>query len=416
MNKRIPLIDSNIFFVSIVGIFIISMAFVACARDGRDLRVGLFGVEQVLQKKSPYDNPTDPARTIFRYAPGITILQYPFLLKAKLIAPFEFSDIIPSILLWYLIKMILLFLTCVILLKLIPSISRQESWYNLKLSILLAIPLIGYELSNSQNKLPALFFVLASLYFFEKDRLFVSGILFNIALTIYIPLVIFIIYFFLKNKKFIFSFIVSALIVFIVVPSLIFGLNFNTFLLKEWFLRTLKPFMFTNSYSTYIDLRGSSQSISSAIGRIFVIGKAGNFRYFIAPAHIHLIVKAFYALVVSFSLLAVWKQSQTFSKGLAYSILLILALILPQYCIYYSWAWTFVFYFSIFNYVSFPGIPQKEKKVLLSLAFLLFLSICLIGFDSLKHLSVIFWMTILLWSAITASLISSKSSLVEKGQ
>ena len=56
--KRI--ISFNLIFGIIIAMFIPAMAVVACRRDGRDLRVGLFGVEQVLQKKSPYDNPTDP--------------------------------------------------------------------------------------------------------------------------------------------------------------------------------------------------------------------------------------------------------------------------------------------------------------------------------------------------------------------
>ena len=398
MTKRIPIIDSNIFFIAIAGIFIISMAFISCDRGGKDLKVGLFGVEQVLQKRSPYDNPTDPNRPLFRYAPGFVILQYPFLLKAKRVAPFEFKDIALSALLWYLVKILFLLITGLILFKIIPSVSKEVSLRNIKISFLMAMPLIGYELSNGQNKLLALFFVIASIYFFEKNRLYLSAILFNLALTIYIPLVLFVLYFILKNKKFILSFILAALIVFIIAPSLVFGFNFNSYLLKEWFVRALKPFIFTNSYSSYIDLRDSSQSLPSVIGRIFVLGNARNFKYFISPVFIHIIIKVLSAIIVLFSCFAIWKQSKTFSKGLSYSVFLILALILPQYCIYYSWSWIFVLYLAVFNYISYPEVAMRNKRILLFLICISFLSICLISFHSLKHLSLIFWTTILLWS------------------
>lgn len=283
MIKRVPIIDSNAFFIAVVSVFIIAMAFTTYERGGKDLKVGLFGVEQVLQKKSPYDNPTDPNRPLFRYAPGFVILQYPFLLKAKMVAPFKFQDITPSVLLWYWTTIVFLLITGLILFKIIPASSKEAGLRNIKISFLMAMPLIGYELSNGQNKLLALFFIMASIYFFEKKRLFLCAILFNLALTIYIPLVLFVLYFILKDKKFILSFILAALVVFIIVPSLVFGFNFNAHLLKQWFSRAIKPFIFTSSYSSYIDLRESSQSLPSAIGRIFVLGKTGNFQYFIPP-------------------------------------------------------------------------------------------------------------------------------------
>ena len=397
MEKKAPVFNFNIFFIAIISLFVVVMAFVACQRGGRDLKVGLFGAIQTLEKKSPYDNPTDPDRPLFRYAPGFAILQYPFLLKAKMTSPFEFENITLSVLLWYLIKIVLLFITGFMLFRLIPCVSKEMSLRNLKISFLLALPLIGYELSNSQNKLPALFFIIASIYFFERDRRFIAAIFFSIALTIYIPLVFFILYFILKDKKFIFSFITAVFIVFIVLPSLVFGFNFNIYLLKEWFDRAIKPFMLTNSYSSYIDLRASSQSLSSAVGRMFVSGSTGNFKYLISPNAIHIIIKALSAIIVLFSGFAIWKQSKDVSKGLGYSIFLILALILPQYCIYYTWGWVFVLYFSVFNYISYPGVASGKKKILLSSVCISFLSICLIGFSSLKHLFLIFWATVIMW-------------------
>ncbi|MDP3789808.1 MAG: hypothetical protein Q8R48_05335, partial [Candidatus Omnitrophota bacterium] len=138
--KRI--IDSNIIYGTIIIIFVFSLFAVTTARGGKDLKVGLFGVEQVLEKKSPYDNPTDPDRPLFRYAPGFTILQYPFLLESKMYAPFKFSDITPSVEAWYWTEILALLASAMILLKLIPAPSPETGIRNLKIAFLLALPFI----------------------------------------------------------------------------------------------------------------------------------------------------------------------------------------------------------------------------------------------------------------------------------
>jgi len=389
--------DSHYIFAIIIAIFILSLGFVICSRGGKDLKVDLFGVEQVLQKKSPYENPTDPNRPLFRYAPAFTILLYPFLLKSRMIAPFVFENIIPSALAWYLIVILSLFLSIKILLRLIPSPSQQIGMRNLKISLLLALPLIGYELSNSQNKLIALFFMLVAIFLFEKNRPFLSALCFNLALTIYIALLPIALYFIIRNRRFIFSFIVSVLIIFLIFPSLIFGIQFNIFLLREWFLRCLKPFFLTHSYATYIDLRPSSQSLPSAIGRIFVSGHTRTFQYLISPSMIHIIIRALSVTTVLFSCLAVWKSSRFILKGFNYAIFLMLALILPQYCIYYTWSWLFMFYFIILNYISFPEVSIGQKKILLTTTYALVILSCLVSIRIVDHFSFLFWATIALW-------------------
>jgi hypothetical protein len=399
------IINFNLVFGIIVAVFVITLAIVARNRGGRDLKVGLFGVEQVLQKKSPYENPLDPKRPIFRYAPGFAILQYPFLLKSKMVAPFEFQNIAPSIFAWYLAVILSLAASAVILLKIIPSAAKDISIRNLKVSFLLAMPLIGYELSNCQNKLIALFFMLLALFLFERKRLFWAALSFCLALTVYVALLPFLFYFVIREKKFILSFIVAVLIVFFVLPSLILGVKFNIFLLKEWFVRTLKPFFFTNSYAAYIDLRNSSQSLPSAIGRIFVSGKTGSFKYLISPLFVHIIIRVFSAIIVLLSCLAVWRSAKTAAKGLGYAIFLMLALILPQYCIFYTWAWIFVFYFAALNYISYPEVSGGRKRLLLASVFISYVPFCLMGVRLFNHLSLIFWATLILWAGMVSILI-----------
>jgi len=411
LNK---IIGSNLIFAIIIVSFVLGLAFITCNRRGRDLKVGLFGVKQVLQKKSPYENPTDPNRPLFRYAPGFAILQYPFMLKAKMIAPFQFKDITPSVLVWYFVKILFLFIMAWLLLKIIPARSKEISLRNLKISFLLALPLIGYELSNGQNKLVALFFMLLAIFLFEQSMLLPSAMFYCLALTVYLPLSFFIIYFILKRKmSFVISFAIAVLIVFVVFPSLVFGIGFNNYLLQEWFMRTIKPFSFTKSYVTYIDLRDSSQSLPSAIGRIFVSQQFRNFQYHISPIYIHFIIRIFSAIIIFASCMAVWKRLKLNTKGLDYSIFLILALILPQYCIFYTWSWVFVLYFAIFNYISFLEVATWEKRFLFSLFVISYTSICLIGFHAFNHLSLIFWATLVLWLGMVVFLLR-KSFLEHK--
>jgi len=400
------LIDSNLFLGFIIFAFIIGMVFTVCIREGKDLKVGLFGVVKTLQKESPYENPTDPNRTIYRYAPGTAILQYPFLLKSEMVAPFQFKNIIPSVISWFLFEILSLIISAWMLLKLIPSISREVSMRNLKISFLMALPLIGYELSNCQNKLVALCFMLIALFLFEKNKLFLSAAFFNLALTVYIALLPFVLYFLLEKKaKYLVNFILGALLVFIILPSMAWGFSFNNYLLKEWFNHALKPFFFTNSYVTYIDLRHSNQALPGVIGRLFVLGETGSFKYLIPPFFIHAIIRVISAGIVISSCAAVWKPLKAGSKGLAYAIFLILALILPLYVIYYTWAWMFVIYFAVLNYASYPQTPKQSKKILLGLAFLSYAAILLMGFDKLNYFSLIFWATLLLWLGIVATLI-----------
>ncbi|MGD0336162.1 MAG: glycosyltransferase family 87 protein [Candidatus Omnitrophota bacterium] len=401
MLRRI--LTSNYFFAATAAIFIISLACATVAREGKDLKVGLFGVEQVLNKKSPYDNPTNPSRPLFRYAPAFTILQYPYLLKSEMTAPFEFKKIAPSVIAWYLTVILCLFISAWLLPKIIPAADDKAAFENLKISFLLSLPAIGYELSNGQNKLFALCLMLIAVYLFERKKMFFSSIFFNLALTVYIPLVFFVLYFILKSKgKYIISFITGVFLVFILLPSLVLGLNFNLFLLKEWFMRCLKPFFLTNTYATYIDLRSSSQSLPSAIGRIFVSGHTGSFNYRISPVLIHLIIRFTTTAILLASCWATWKNSKAECRGLQYAIFLILALILPAYCIYYTWGWLFVVYFSAFNYMTFRENSEKTKKLLLFLVPILVIASCLFSLRPFNHLSLLCWTTLLFWGGLVS--------------
>jgi len=292
------------------------------------------------------------------------------------------------------------------LLKLIPSPSREIGCRNLKLSFLLALPLIGYELANCQNKILALFFMLAALLTFKENRVFLSALLFSLALTVYVPLVFFLLYFIIRKKEFIVSFVIAALVVFIVIPSLFFGLEFNNFLLREWFVRTLKPFSLTTSYESYIDLRASSQSLPSAVGKLFAFGKTWQFTYLLPPVVLHFIIRISTALIVFFSLLTTWRNRKEVSKGLEYAIFLILALILPQYCIYYTWAWLFVIYFAAFNYISYPDVPEERKAFLRALTLILIIGSYSIAVRFLNNISVLFWTTLIFWLGAVAVLMS----------
>jgi hypothetical protein len=404
------LIESNLIFGIFIAIFIISVGIAAVVRGGKDLKVDLFGVEQVLQKKSPYDNPNDPNRPIFRYAPPFALMMRPFLIGGKqipdqlLLSLSKYTNI--DIIIFYITKIFLLFLIVFFLLKLIPCSSLRRSGMNFKLAFFLSMPFIGYELTNNQNKLIALCFIIFSLYLFDQQRLWLSSLFFNLALVVYLPLIPFIIYFLKYRKKFIITFIVTFALVFIIIPSFIWGIHYNNFLLKDWFNRCLKPSFITKSYSTYIDLKRSSQSLPSAIGRIFVRGKTGNFQYLISPFFIHIIILFLSLLVSLLTFFAIWFSKDKY-KGLEFSTLLILSMILPQYCIYYTWAYLLVIYFSVFNYIDLNKDDISSKKILLTFCILVFITTCLIWINVIKYLSVLFWSTLALWLVMVYIMLKS---------
>jgi len=398
-------------FMTIVIIFIITMAIVTCIREGKDLKVGLFGVTQVLHQRSPYDNPTDTNRPIFRYAPGFTILQAPFLLTSKLVGPFEFEYILPSVFLWYLAEIIALLGSVILILKLIPAPSHETASRNLRISVILAMPLVAYELSNCQNKLMALAFVLLAVYMFEKKKEFLSAVFLSIALTIYIPLLFFAFYFIVRSRgRYMISLALAAVAVFLVIPSLIWGIDFNNFLLKDWYIRCLKPFFMTTSYATYMELRASSQSLPSAVARIFVSGKDMPYKYLISPTTLHILIRMLSTTILVISLLAVWRRLKPRSLGLSYALFLPLALIMPSYCIWYTWAWLFVIYYATLNYLSYRDIAKEDRKLLTATFIILLVSSYSIAIGPLNHISVMFWGTLLYWGSVAAVLIRNRKA------
>ena len=409
MNKL-----SNKIFVGIIAIFIITMAIVVCVRAGKDLKVGLFGVVQMLHRQSPYDNPTDASRPIFRYAPGFTILQAPFLLTSKLVGPFEFEHILPSVLSWYFTEILALFLSVFLIFKLIPAVSHEIAIRNLKVSLLLAMPLIAYELSNSQNKLIALALLLLAIYLFERDKQLLSAIFLSIALTVYIPLAFFAFYFIIRSRgRYIVNLILGGLIVFIIVPCMVWGIDYNNYLLKDWYTRCLKPFFLTTSYATYMELRPSSQSLPSAIGRMFVVGRSAPYKYLISPESIHIIIRIISTTILAISLLTVWRRLKPKLLGLSYAVFLPLVLITPSYCIWYSWSYLFVLYFATLNYMSYPDVGKREKDFLGIVLIILIISSYSIAIMLLNNISVMFWGTLFYWGSVSAVLL--KNSKVHNG-
>jgi len=396
MNKL-----SDKIFIGIIAIFIIMMAIITGIREGKDLKVGLFGVEQMLHRQSPYDNPTDANRPIFRYAPAFTILQAPFLLMSKMTAPFEFEHILPSVMLWYIFEILALSLSVFLIVKLIPAASEEIAMRNLKVSIILAMPLIAYELSNSQNKLIALAFLLLAVYLFEKNKQFLSAVFLSIAMTIYIPLAFFAFYFIFRSRgRYIANLILGGLVVFIVVPTMVWGMDYNNFLLRDWYVRCLKPFFMTKSYATYMELRPSSQSLPSAIARIFVAGRSAPYKYSISPEALHILIRICSTSILAISLLTVWRRVKPRLLGLSYSVFLPLALITPSYCIWYTWAYLFVLYFATLNYISYPDVKKGQKVILAIALTVLLISSYSIAIGPLNNISVMFWGTLFYWGCV----------------
>ena len=411
LKKAWEFILNDKVFITIIAIFIITTAVVTCVREGKDLKVGLYGVVQMLHRQSLYDNPTDTNRPIFRYAPGITILQAPFLMMSEPAGPYEFKHILPSVFSWYLFEILAFLLSVFLIMKLFPAASAGIGRRNLKISILLAMPLIAYELSNSQNKLVALAFILLAIYMFEKDKQFLSAVFLSLAVTVYIPLAFFSLYFILRSRGiYIVNLILGGLVIFIVVPSAVWGIDYNNFALKDWYTQCLKPFFLTTSYATYMELRPSSQSLPSAIARIFVSGRHPPYKYLISPQALHILIRFFSTTILVISALAAWRRVKPKLSGLSYMVFLPLALITPSYCIWYTWAWSFVLCFAVLNYISYPGVTAGEKKILAAAVIVLIVATYSIAIGPLNNISVMFWGTLFYWACVTAVVLKGEKA------
>ena len=207
--------------------------------------------------------------------------------------------------------------------------------------------------------------------------------------------------------------ILGGLIVFIIVPCMVWGIDYNNYLLKDWYTRCLKPFFLTTSYATYMELRPSSQSLPSAIGRMFVVGRSAPYKYLISPESIHIIIRIISTTILAISLLTVWRRLKPKLLGLSYAVFLPLVLITPSYCIWYSWAYLFVLYFAVLNYMSYPDVEKREKTFLGIVLIILIISSYSIAIMPLNNISVMFWGTLFYWGSVSAVLL--KNSKVHNG-
>lgn len=415
----IKIITSNSAFMVLISLFVIVVGVVSIVRGGNDIKVDIFGAKEVQAGRSPYFNPTHPERTIYRYAPPFALMMYPFLAvnkifgitlsRADLNISFNYNNITVALVTFYIVKVLMLAGIAYLLLTAMPARCRGKGMNNFKIAFMLASPFIAYELVNNQNKIMALFFLILALALFERSRPWLSGIFFNLAIAIYIPLAAFIIYFLKYKRSYILIFFVTALIVFMVIPSLIVGFDYNNYLMKEWYERCLKPFFLSNSYSGYVvELRKNSQSLPSAVGRMFCERIPGSINYRISPASIGAIVKILSMLLVLLSILAVWLSSKR-EKGLQISVLLILSLLLPSYCLVYTWAYFLIIYFFMFDYISNSGAGDIIRKVFLGSGAGIFLAALLMTVEKTFYMSLLCWVTVALWACLVYAMFKSRT-------
>ena len=406
----IKIITSNTAFIILVSLFVVIVGAASIIRGGNDIKVDIFGAEEVHAGHSPYMNPNDPGRTIYRYAPPFAIMMYPFLAVNKIFgitlsrgdfsASFNYNNITATLTAFYTAKVLMLAGIAYLFLTYMPARRRDKSAVNLKIAFLLASPFIAYELVNNQNKLMALFFLVLALALFENSKPWLSGIFFNLAISIYIPLAAFLLYFLKYKKSYIMIFGITALIVFIIAPSLIIGFDYNNHLMKEWYVRCLKPFFFSSSYSDFmVELRKNSQSLPSAVGRIFCERTPNGINYHIPPAGISAIIRFLSIFLVISSVLAVWLSSKK-AKGLQISALLILSLLLPSYCLVYTWAYFFIVYFYMFDYMDKAGKDNGIRKIFLGSGIVFFLSMLLMVVEKTFYISLLCWATVILWACL----------------
>jgi hypothetical protein len=419
MTKITKIINSNTAFAVLVALFFVIVGIASVVRQGNDIKVDIYGAEEVQAGRSPYYNPHQPERTIYRCAPPFALMMYPFLAVNKLFgvelsradfsAAFNYNNITLTIIAFYTAKALMFVATLYMLLGLFPPKDRQRSIVNLKIAFLLSSPFIAYELVNNQNKLMALFFLMLALFFFERSRPWLSGIFFNMAMVIYIPLAVFMLYFLRYKKSYILMFLAGALVVFILLPSLIIGFDRASQLTLEWYQRCLKPFFFSGAYSEFmIELRKNSQSLPSAVGRMFCSRMPdGSLNYRISPQSIGLIIKILSALLVLSSMLGIWFSSKK-AAGLQVSALLLLSLLLPSYCLVYTWAYLAVVYFYMLDYVDNRRSGDIVKRLFLWSGAAIFAATVLMAVEATFYISLICWVTAVLCACLVFAMFKER--------
>ncbi|MCX6212957.1 glycosyltransferase family 87 protein [Spirosoma sp.] len=212
---------------SIVLAVIILAYCVFCAVQGGDFDVFLDAGHKLATQQNIYRPP---------FAKGLQYYYSPFF--ALLLLPFSYLPFVIPELAWLLLSTFLLYRIWVLTTRYLDMtvLTKKEHRIWIFAVFFLSLRFLLYNYSMIQMTIFLMWATLESLSLFEKNRPVVGGILFGFACTTKLLPLIFLPYLIYRRHFTGFAYTLLFFGFFLIAPALAFGFDFNTFLLKEWWL------------------------------------------------------------------------------------------------------------------------------------------------------------------------------------
>lgn len=198
--------------------------YVAAGRVMTDERANPYLAEDMIETE-PDGIVTPHAQ--YRYAPFFGISLYPISLLPKQVYIF----------LWLFLNAFLVVKTLMLFREFFPRLCEDRSSFLAvsAISIILCIRLIGQNFELGQTTIILVFLSFYSLYLSKQNKDLLAGLMLSLAIITKIMPLVLIGYFIYRGNFKTPTFTVLWTIVFVFLPALIVGWDYNTFLIKEWY-------------------------------------------------------------------------------------------------------------------------------------------------------------------------------------
>ncbi|SOD96975.1 glycosyltransferase family 87 protein [Spirosoma fluviale] len=198
-----------------------------CAVQGGDFDVFLDAGHKLAGHQNIYRPP---------FAKGLQYYYSPFF--ALVLLPFSYLPFVIPEVAWLLLSTFLLYRIWLLTTRYlnVTVLTQKETKIWIFVVFFLSLRFLLYNYSMIQMTIFLMWATLESLALFERNRPVVGGILFGFACTTKLLPLIFLPYLIYRRYFTGFAYTLLFFGFFLIAPALVFGFEFNTFLLKEWWL------------------------------------------------------------------------------------------------------------------------------------------------------------------------------------
>ena len=216
----------KIFLIVLFSIAIVAYL-IKCAIGGGDFRVFLEASALFGDKKALYNvwlPAGDGGACLYYYSP----------MFAFLLLPFSNLPFAVPVFLWLVLNIFLLYRISVLVISYLEVTNSKEKYLILFFSLLLTIRFVEYNIGMSQMTIYLLWSILESLRLFEKEKNIAGGFILGLAINIKILPIVFLPYLIYRGKWKAFLCSIIFIGVFLFLPALYLGWEFNLQLLRDW--------------------------------------------------------------------------------------------------------------------------------------------------------------------------------------